>query len=174
MDDLLLEPLKIQGAINYFNGINLRQSQDFFTVNCQMYLDQVFERHRWTQIATASSAKTIPITADSTIIRELETKVGLTETVAKLALEKEMKLSYRVAIRELIYALITCRPDIGFSTTKLSQYSVVPAKCHYAAVKNVFCYLLATKDVGLTYWRPAPKNDLPDLLPLQPVTLEHE
>ena len=34
--------------------------------------------------------------------------------------------------------------------------------------------MLATKDVGLTYWRPAPKCDLPDLSPPQPVTPAHE
>ena len=40
--------------------------------------------------------------------------------------------------------------------------------------ENVFRYLLATKDVGLTYWRPTPKCDLPDLAPPQPITPAHE
>ena len=72
LDELLLEPLKMQGIIDYFNGINLQQSRDFITVDCRMYLDCVFERHGWTQIATASLAKSIPILVDSNVIRKLE------------------------------------------------------------------------------------------------------
>ena len=56
LDDTLLEPLKLQGIILYFNSVNLRQGRDFVTITCEMYLDCVFERHGWTQIATALSA----------------------------------------------------------------------------------------------------------------------
>ena len=84
-----------------------------------------------------------------------------------------MGLSYRAAIGELIYALVTCRPDISYATIKLSQYSINPSACHYIAVKNIFRYLLTTKDQGLTYWRPQLNYLLPDLpLPI-PITPQH-
>ena len=156
LDDLLLEPIKMQGVIDYFNGINLRQSRYFITVDFQIDLDRVFEQHGWSQIATASLSKSIPILADSTIICELKSALGPTDAATQTALEKEMGFSYCAAISEIIYALIMCLPDISFATTKLSQYSVAPAKCHYVAVKNVFHYPLATKDVGLTYWWTPP------------------
>ena len=49
-------------------------------------------------------------------------------------LQVEMGLNYRQAIGELIFLMITCRPDISFPLIKLSQYSVNPAKDHYEAV----------------------------------------
>ena len=39
IDEYLIERLKMQGIINYFNGVNLVQSITFITVNCRMYLD---------------------------------------------------------------------------------------------------------------------------------------
>ena len=42
-------------------------------------------------------------------------------------LEKEFQFSYRQIIGELIYALVTCRPDISYPLIKLSQYSAKPS-----------------------------------------------
>ena len=57
---------------------------------------------------------------------------------------------------------------------KLSQYANQPAPCHFTAVKNVFRYLAATKDEGLTYWRKTPNESLPDGPEPTPVTPSHE
>ena len=74
----------------------------------------------------------------------------------KEALEQEMGFSYRVAIGEAMFAMVTCRPDIAFSVIKLSKFCNAPAREHYLAVKNLFRYLRATIDVGITYWRKRP------------------
>ena len=67
-----------------------------------------------------------------------------------------------MATGELIYALVTARPEISFATTKLTQYGSNPALLHYQAVKTVFAYLNNTLDDGLIYWRQHPRMDLPD------------
>ena len=72
-----------------------------------------------------------------------------------------MGFNYRQAIGELIYAYTTCRIDIAIPVITLSQFSQHPAEIHYQAVKDVFAYLYATKEYGLTYWRPTPREDLP-------------
>ena len=74
-----------------------------------------------------------------------------------------MNFNYRQAIGELIFAMVTCRPDISFPLIKLSQYSANPARVHYEAVIEFFKYLHATKDEGITYWRETPNMSLPDL-----------
>ena len=76
-------------------------------------------------------------------------------------LEKQHGFGYRKAIGELIYAMITCRPDISYAVIKLSQYSTRPAAIHFDAVKSVYQYLWQTKEEGITYWRKAPRMDLP-------------
>ena len=65
-----------------------------------------------------------------------------------------MGFSYRQAISEILFAAITCRPDILYLVINLSQYSNNPGEVHYVAVKRVFKYLRDTKDDGLHYWAP--------------------
>ena len=72
-----------------------------------------------------------------------------------------MVFGYRQAIGELIYALVTCHPDISFPVIKLSQYSTRPTAIHFEAVKNIYRYLNATKDEGIYFWRKTHRNDLP-------------
>ena len=72
-----------------------------------------------------------------------------------------MGFGYRQAIGELIYAMVTCRPDILFPIIKLAQYSTKPSVIHFEAVKNIFRYLNATIDEGIYFWRKNPRNDLP-------------
>ena len=138
IDDRLTEPMKFQGIISYFNGVTLTQSKHFVKISCKAYLERVFERHGWTHLANKSSRKDVPMAAASKYLLELETTLGPELPSEQFTLQKEMGFSYRAAIGELIYALVTCRPDISFPIIKLSQYSHRPAKCHYHAVKNVF------------------------------------
>ena len=77
------------------------------------------------------------------------------------ALETRKGFSYRQAIGELIYAMVTTRPDISFPVIKLSQFSTKRRGIHYDAVKEVFAYLYATKSDGIYYWRKRPIEDLP-------------
>ena len=84
-----------------------------------------------------------------------------------------MGFNYRQAIGELIYAYTICFIDIAISVITQSQFSHQPAEIHYKAVKQVFVYLNATKDYGLTYWQPKPLDHLPYKDPPQPITPNH-
>ena len=64
-----------------------------------------------------------------------------------------MKFNYRQALGEVLYAMVTCRPDISYPVIKLAKYAHKPSLLHYQAVKNVFRYLRATIDHGLHFWR---------------------
>ena len=92
--------------------------------------------------------------------RSLETATPLSQHDLPLV-EKEYGFSYRSAIGEIIYALVTCRPEISFPCIKLSQYSARPAKVHFDAVKHLYKYLYATHDDGIYFWRARPHLDLP-------------
>ena len=76
-------------------------------------------------------------------------------------LEKSMKISYRSAIGELIYAMTTCRPDIAYTTVRASQYSTRPHAIQYHGARHISKYLYATKDDGLYYWRVTSNTSLP-------------
>ena len=72
-----------------------------------------------------------------------------------------MKISYRSAIGELIYAMTTCCPDIAYATVRASQYSTRPHAIQYHGVRHILKYLYAPKDDGLYYWRVTSKDNLP-------------
>ena len=58
---------------------------------------------------------------------------------------------YCEAMGSLMYAAMGTRPDIVFATLTVAQFSENPGWPHWEAVKKIFCYLLGTKDLELTY-----------------------
>jgi hypothetical protein len=92
--------------------------------------------------------------------KTLENYTPLTD-IERHELEKELGFGYRQAVGEIIYAMVTCRPDISFAIIKLSQYSVNPGAIHFKALKHLYQYMIHTKDDGIYYWRDKPRNDLP-------------
>ena len=101
------------------------------------------------------------MSAESKFQSQLENATPPNSTEEKLSLEKKMGLNYRQAIGELLYAMVTCRPDISFPVIKLSQYSLNPSETHYKAVRQLYLYLRATSTDGIYYWRKHPQNTLP-------------
>ena len=99
--------------------------------------------------------------SESSFNRALESVVPSSTDKQRYHLQRYQQLNYRQAIGNLIYAMVTCSPDISFSFTKLSQYSINPAAEHYEAIKEVLYYLRCTKNEGIIYWRSHKKTNLP-------------
>ena len=83
-------------------------------------------------------------------------------------LQAECGFSYRTLLGELLYAYVTCRPDIGYAVITLSKFASKPAKLHFTALKNVARYLRGTRDWGIHFHRNGVRNELP-LCPLDTV-----
>ena len=77
-----------------------------------------------------------------------------------------MGFSYHTTIGKLIYAIITCQPDISDATITLSQLLIKPAQNHYEAERQIFRYLAHTPDEGIYYWQEWPIPHLPNTPPL--------
>jgi hypothetical protein len=58
---------------------------------------------------------------------------------------------YREAVGALMYASLGTRPDITFSVSILSKFSISPGPAHWTAVQRVFRYLLGTRDLWLRF-----------------------
>ena len=97
---------------------------------------------------------------DSAYLHEIELAEPLSQE-DRIKYEMELGFSYHQSIGELIYTLVTCQPEISFSTIKLSHYSAAPPEIHYEAFKDIYRYLQATKNDGIYYWRKEPRMDLP-------------
>jgi hypothetical protein len=68
---------------------------------------------------------------------------------------------YRAAIGELIWSMITTRPELSYPVVKLSQFATIPATIHYDDVYGIFQYLSGMRDDGLTYTRTEPMTSGP-------------
>jgi hypothetical protein len=50
-----------------------------------------------------------------------------------------------------LYLVNGTRPDIGFAVTNLARFSNSPKEIHLNALRNIYRYLLKTKELGLLY-----------------------
>jgi len=57
-----------------------------------------------------------------------------------------------------MYAAVATRPDIAFAVNRLVSFTANPTMCHWTAAKRVLRYLKGTKDMGITYSQPNPKD----------------
>jgi deoxyuridine 5'-triphosphate nucleotidohydrolase len=153
--------VKELGTIERFNGIDVDQTRDYIKLSNGTYIRKILRNHQWIlDDEYPPSLFPLPMKSDTVYARRIEEATPLTES-ERLLLESKLGFTYRQAIGELIYALVTCRPDISYACIKLSQYSAAPAELHFDAVKDIFRYLKATQDDGIYYWRTEPRMDLP-------------
>ncbi len=58
---------------------------------------------------------------------------------------------YQSAVGSLMYAMLGTRPDIAYTVSVVSRYSLNPTAKHFGAVKGIFRYLRSTIHWQLTY-----------------------
>ena len=148
------------GMISRFNGVDVEQTRHYIKLYNSTYIKKILKNHSWIHTEHPSALFPMPMRTDTEYQRNLETAKPLSDQ-ERLKLEKLYGFTYRQGVGEILYALVTCRPDISYSTIKLSQFSTAPAKIHFDALKDVFRYLKATADDGIYYWRSSPRMDLP-------------
>ena len=159
------EKLKIEvkdlGMQKRFNGVDVDQTKYFIKLHCKTYIKKIIGGHTWLSNSHPTSRFPIPMKSEAKFSRQMENAVAPVHEKEKRKLEKEMNINFRQVIGELLYAMVTCRPDISFPVIKLSQYSQNPAQEHYEAAKCLLQYLNSTKEDGIYYWRSRPQHNLP-------------
>ena len=160
INDKMTIDVKELGLISRFNGVDVEQTRYYIKLSNAVYIRKILKNHPWINAEPPAGLFPLPMKSDNDYIRQLETAEPLSEK-DRIDLETDLGFSYRQAIGEIIYALVTCRPDISYAAIKLSQYSANPAKIHYSAVKDKYRYLKATMNEGIYFWRKEPRADLP-------------
>jgi deoxyuridine 5'-triphosphate nucleotidohydrolase len=165
IDTFMKIDIKDLGQLERYNGVDIIQSKYYIKLNNPTYIKKIINEHKWMIDETNISNMPIPMQDDKKYMDKIETAIAPPNEKERTQLQLKMNFNYRQAIGELIYAMVTCRPDISFPLIKLSQYSQNPAEIHYEAVIHIFRYLNATINDGLIYWRSEPNKYMP-LLPL--------
>ena len=101
----------------------------------------------------------LPLKPDAEYVRNLETVTPFNDQ-ERQKYESEVGFAYWQGIGEVIYALVTCRPDISFAAIELSQYSAAPVRIHFDALEDLYRYLKATQDDGIYFWPQHLRNNL--------------
>jgi hypothetical protein len=129
-----------------------------------LFVEKVFQKHlaTWMKSAYPNAACSAPLPSDQTFQKKFNSLVGNPNKTAQLNLAKEMQLGYCSGVGELIWAMTTCRPDLAYSSVKLSQSNSCPHKIHYHGLKHALKYLYHTKDDGLYFWQTHPHMELPE------------
>ncbi|KAL9178438.1 LOW QUALITY PROTEIN: hypothetical protein ACHAXT_003768 [Thalassiosira profunda] len=158
------------GLISMFNGLDVLQTRDYIKVYAKTYIERISEKHlaSWMNLSQMSNRPT-PLPTNESFLKSFHTADGkrlddgTPDQKAIKLLEKQHGLGYRSGIGELIWPYVTCRPDIADGVVRASQHSSCPAEIHFHAVKHALKYMYLTRDDGIYFWRPQPRDDLPQI-----------
>ena len=129
------------GNLSWALGLEFVQQEQGISITCQQYIEKLVDKFGLQHAHTT------------------ETPIGETPDMTKIEVPipdskeywENQKLPYRQIIGSLIYASVTCRPDIAYATNLLSRWCANPAQKHFAAAKRVVKYLHGTSKKGLFY-----------------------
>jgi len=154
-------PFKYLGLLNDFNGLDIVQHSDTIKLSCEKFIDRVLTTHGWLKPSPPLPSKPsapLPVNA----VTSLYAHQGPPENTAEhAALVSKCGFAYRTLLGELLYACVTCHPDVGYATITLSKFSTCPHDHHFVMLKKVAKYLRLTKDWGIIYRQSKPDNSLP-------------
>jgi hypothetical protein len=164
IDDRLSIPIKRQGYLDMYNGIDILQTRHYIKINVRTFVDKIFEPYlaTWMKTAYPTPARSTPLPSDPTWIKKFNAAIGDPDKKIQARLAKSMQLNYRSGVGELIWAMTTCRPDLAYASVKLSQSNSCPDEIHFHGLKHALKFLYASRDDGLYFWRTCPRDELPE------------
>ena len=137
LDEELAVPITRHGLLHHFNGIDVVQARTHITISVERYLDTVLESHGWDNLLPLS----LPMRPDNDFVKALDTAVPLEPDVRTQT--DQLRFRYRGAIGELIWPMITTRPELAFPVVKLSQFSVA-LLCYIMMLSSLFFAIAAS------------------------------
>ena len=160
IDDHLDLPLKPLGLISLFNGVDIHQTKHYIKLSVKTWIEKICEKYPW---LFHSSTPQTPLPHSKTFLDAFRQAIGDPEPKHQKDLARHNGFQYRTAIGELIYAMVSCRPDLSYAITKCAQSSACPHQKHYDGVKHILRYLYNTRDDGIYFWRTTPNESLEDV-----------
>ena len=119
-----------------FNGVQVEQAKQYVRLHNEDYITRLCDRYGWSITSnlhhTAYAVKEPMLLP---VYKQLDVDVGPPEhSIEGRKLTATAGFQYRSLLGTIMYAYVTCRLDIGYAVTKLSQYSANPAAIHYTAL----------------------------------------
>lgn len=130
------------GPIRWLLSIEVTRDYENHTISLlqRRYIDSILERFNLTD------AKPLSVPLDPHVMFSKSQCPSDPDDITRTK-----KIPFREAIGSLMYLAVGTRPDIAFAVSTLSQFLENPGEAHWEAAKRVFRYLIATKELALTY-----------------------
>ncbi len=147
-------PVKRQGYLDMYNGIDILQTRHYIKISVRLFVNKVFEHHlsTWMKSAYLSPTRSTPLPTDAMFMKKFNSSTGDPDPLVQQKLTKTMQLNYQLGFGELIWAMTTCQLNLAFTSVKLSQSNSCPHEIHFRSLKHALKYLYNSKDGGLYFW----------------------
>jgi hypothetical protein len=134
-----------QGASSYYLGMEIARNRREKTLKLtqSMYTKRMLQGHSMVdgkKICRTPMEPNTTLTASEGIATPSETT------------------RYQARIGSVMHLATMTRPDIAFSTNKMSQFSTNPGERHFAATKRQIRYLRGTQELGLSFGFDRPEG----------------
>ncbi|CAI7731218.1 unnamed protein product [Closterium sp. NIES-54] len=129
--------LTVSSTVTQYLGLNIREEEGAIYINAAKYADTIAKRFAITP------------TAISTPYRYTTEKEG------SFLLKPAGIRSYQKKLGCLLFAAVTCRPDLSYSASRLATYLKRPETEHLAELDRALHYFVSTPVIGLTYYKNA-------------------
>jgi hypothetical protein len=116
--------MSLYGMLKNFNVIDVYQSRTNISISSKTYLDIVFQNYGWKDITPTS----LPMNPSNEFVQALDSAEPL-DPSERSCLDNT-RFRYHAASGELIWPMITTRPEFSYPVIKLSQFATSPATIH--------------------------------------------
>jgi hypothetical protein len=152
IDDKLFIPIKRQGYLDMYNGVDILQTKHYIKLLVTTFIKKVFETHitTWMKTTYPMPSRSTPLPSNQKWLRKFNAAIGDPDPKIQSQLANSMQLTYQSGVGKLIWAMTTCRPDLAYTSVKLSQFNSCPHKLHFHGLKHALKFLYNSKDDAYT------------------------
>ena len=132
IDDNLTIPMKHEGLLDMYNGIDVLQTRHYIKISCTSHLKKICKKYllSWMQNYTCMDDQPTPLSTDPAWMKKFSAATGDLDPKVQAKLAKLIDISYRSGVGELIWVMTTSHPDMAHASVKLSQANAYPHKHH--------------------------------------------
>ncbi|CAI7882827.1 unnamed protein product, partial [Closterium sp. NIES-54] len=129
--------LTVSSTVTQYLGLNIREEKDAIYLSAEKYADTIAKRFTLTPSAITTPYRYMAGNDKGGLLKP----AGIRDYQKKLGC--------------LLFAAVTCRPDLSYSTSQLATYLKKPEAEHLAELDRALHYFATTPTIGLTYYKNA-------------------
>jgi hypothetical protein len=131
--------------------VDVYQTRDYIKINIKTFLNKAFVKHisTWMKTLYPTPNRSTQLPSNDKWLKLFNNATSDPNPKRQATLAKEQQLLYRSGVRELIWAMTTCRPNLAYTAVKLSQSNTASDTIHFNGLKNTLKFLYNLRDDGI-------------------------